>query len=145
MSKTILSLALASLAGLTSCFPPDPGPPPRYQQRDVYGRDTLPPYPSERGDYAGDRSDGYDTRPDRYDTRPDGYDTSPDNYDTRPAPQNPQPSTPGNYPTGRRTANPDQILSPYEPFNVIDISGPPRFKSGQLARDPSNQKIFRVP
>lgn len=46
------------------------------------------------------------------------------------------------YPTAQRTANPDQVLSPYEPYNVIDVAG---FKSGQLARDPSNQKIFRIP
>lgn len=131
MSKTILSLALASLAGLTSCFPPDPGPPPRYQPQGIYGRDPLPPYPSERGDYEDERRENYDARPDA--------------YDTRPAPRDPQPATPGSYPLARRTANPDQVLSPYEPFNVIDISGPPRFKSGQLARDPSNQKIFRIP
>lgn len=129
MSKTILSIAVASLAGLTSCFPP--APPPRYQPQGAYGREPLPPYPPERGDYSGGPRDTYDTRP--------------DDYNTRPAPENPQPSTPGNYPTARRTSNPDQVLSPYEPFNVIDISGPPRFKSGQLARDPSNQKIFRIP
>lgn len=48
----------------------------------------------------------------------------------------------GGYPTAERTADPDQVLSPYEPYNVIDVAG---FKPGQLARDPSNQKIFRVP
>jgi hypothetical protein len=131
MSKTILSLAVASLAGLTSCFPPKPVPPPRYQPQGAYGRPPLPPYPPERGDYEGPARGDYNTRP--------------DDYNTRPEPQPTQPSTPGNYPTARRTANPDQVLSPYEPFNVIDISGPPRFKSGQLARDPSNQKIFRIP
>jgi hypothetical protein len=46
------------------------------------------------------------------------------------------------YPTAGRTANIDQVLSPFEPFNVIDVSG---FKSGQLVRDPSNKKIFRIP
>ena len=50
--------------------------------------------------------------------------------------------TAGVYPTAERTADPDQVLSPYEPYNVIDVAG---FKPGQLARDPSNQKIFRVP
>jgi hypothetical protein len=58
-----------------------------------------------------------------------------------PSPQ-PPPTATGGYPTAQRTANPDQVLSPYEPYNVIDITG---FKSGQLARDPSNQKIFRIP
>ena len=48
-----------------------------------------------------------------------------------------------NYPTAERTENPDRVISPFGPnYNVIDVSG---FRSGQLARDPSNQKIFRVP
>jgi hypothetical protein len=34
------------------------------------------------------------------------------------------------------------VTSPYEPYNIIDIEG---FRSGQLARDPSNNQIFRVP
>jgi hypothetical protein len=46
------------------------------------------------------------------------------------------------YPVAERTTNPNQVRSPYEPYNLIDIEG---FTSGQLARDPSNQKIFRVP
>lgn len=54
----------------------------------------------------------------------------------------PPPVTTGGYPTAKRTDNPDQVISPYEPFNVIDVAG---FASGKLARDPSNQKIFRVP
>ncbi len=59
-----------------------------------------------------------------------------DNY------QNSQPSR-QDYPTAERTNNPDRVISPYGPnYNVIDVAG---FKSGQLARDPSNQKIFRVP
>ena len=61
------------------------------------------------------------------------------------APTDPMPSAPatsGGYPTAQRTANPEQVISPYEPFNVIDVAG---FASGKLVRDPSNQKIFRVP
>jgi hypothetical protein len=47
------------------------------------------------------------------------------------------------YPVAERTDNPNRVISPYGPnYNVIDVSG---FKSGQLARDPSNQKIFVVP
>lgn len=57
-------------------------------------------------------------------------------------PQPPPPTATGGYPTAERTANPDQVLSPYEPYNVIDVAG---FPSGKLVRDPSNQKIFRVP
>jgi hypothetical protein len=46
------------------------------------------------------------------------------------------------YPVAERTANPNQVISPYAPFNVIDVTG---FNSGQLARDPSNNEIFRIP
>jgi hypothetical protein len=58
--------------------------------------------------------------------------------DTQPAPPPPRPT----YPEARRTANPNQVISPYAPYNVIDVEG---FKSGALAKDPSNGKIFRVP
>lgn len=46
------------------------------------------------------------------------------------------------YPVAQRTANPNQVISPYAPYNVIDITG---FNPGQLARDPSNNEIFRIP
>ncbi len=116
MSKHVLSLALAAFAGLTACTPPPPVPPPNFRPNPPY-----PPVPVQPNE--------------------------PDN--TIPSPPEPQPepqvTTPGNYPTAKRTTNPGEVISPYEPYNVIDISGPPPFKSGQLARDPSNQKIFRVP
>lgn len=54
----------------------------------------------------------------------------------------PLPTRPGEYPTAQSTANPNEVLSPYAPYNVINIEG---FTSGQLARDPSNNQIFRIP
>lgn len=119
MSKRLLTLAAASFAGLASCNPPPPVPPPRFQPN--------PPYPPNQVDPYGNQTD--------VSPPPPPYEQ------TQPAPQ-PPPTATGNYPTAQRTANPDQVLSPYEPYNVIDVAG---FKSGQLARDPSNQKIFRVP
>ena len=115
MTKRLHLLAAACLTGLTSCPAPAPPPPPRFQPR--------PPYPPEQ-------------------VEPYGMD------DQAPAPPNfsqpppPPPTATGGYPTATRTANPDQVLSPYEPYNVIDVAG---FASGKLVRDPSNQKIFRVP
>jgi hypothetical protein len=52
------------------------------------------------------------------------------------------PPAPDDYPVARRTAKPNEVISPFPPYNVIDVTG---FQSGQLARDPSNQEIFRVP
>jgi len=54
----------------------------------------------------------------------------------------PPPPATRDHPVARRTANPNQVISPYPPYNVIDITG---FRSGDLARDPINQQIFRVP
>jgi hypothetical protein len=116
MPKLPLLLAAAGLLTLASCVPPPPPPPPRFQPN--------PPYPPQP---VAPENDPYGTQP-----------------APAPAPA-PAPTTPGSYPTASLTANPDQVISPYEPFNVIDISGPPRITSGKLARDPSNGKIFRVP
>lgn len=116
MSKSFLALTAACLVGLASCNPPPPVPPPRFQPN--------PPYPPEQVSPYGAQND-----------------ISPPPEPTPPAPP-PPPTATGGYPTAQRTANPDQVLSPYEPYNVIDVAG---FKSGQLARDPSNQKIFRIP
>ena len=67
--------------------------------------------------------------------------------DQAPPPQ-PKPST-GNYPKGFKTDNPVQVISPYEPHNLIDISKNPKtgqpFQSGDLVKDPSNGQIFRLP
>jgi hypothetical protein len=53
-----------------------------------------------------------------------------------------KPPTRDEYPLAERTANPNHVISPYAPYNVINVEG---FRSGQLAKDPSNQKIFRIP
>lgn len=54
----------------------------------------------------------------------------------------PRPVPRPEYPVAKRTANPNEVISPYAPYNVIDVEG---FKSGDLAKDPSNKKIFRIP
>ena len=113
MLKPILATAAAALLA-ASCTPPPDVPPPRFTPRP-----PLPPEPV-----------------DPYAQNPDPYGNPPQNM----PPQ--QPTRPGEYPTATRTANPNEVISPYEPYNVIDIEG---FRPGQLARDPSNNQIFRVP
>jgi len=118
MLKPILYIAAAAVACiLASCIPPPPvpTPPPLFRPN--------PPYPPEPVDPYGQAPDPY------------GQNQSP-------APQSERSLRPGEYPAARSTDNPNEVISPYEPFNVIDVEG---FRSGQLARDPSNQKIFRVP
>lgn len=112
LNRLFLTLLVAAL-GAVSCTPPEPVPPPRFQPTPPFAPEPV--YPDE-----------------------------PQNDVSPPPPPSPQPppTATGGYPTAQRTANPDQVLSPYEPYNVIDVAG---FKSGQLARDPSNQKIFRIP
>jgi hypothetical protein len=118
MPKLLPILAATGFVGLASCTPPPPAPPPRFLPNSPYGPDVVNPY-----DTATQEADPGIQAP------------------QSPSPPPPAPAA-GGYPTAQRTANPNQVLSPYEPYNVIDVEG---FKSGQLARDPSNQKIFRVP
>lgn len=113
MSKTLLATAAALL--VAACNPEPDVPPTRFTPRPPMSPEQLDPY----GQQA-----------------PDPYGSPPENT---PAPP---PVRPGEYPTATRTANPNEVISPYEPYNVIDVEG---FRSGQLARDPSNKQIFRVP
>ena len=128
--KPVLALAAAASVLLVACEPPPPVPPPRFTPNPPYAPQPVDPYGQPASPYGQPAPQN-----------PDPYGASPP-----PAPGQPDPQTapirPGDYPLARRTANPSQVISPYEPYNVIDVEG---FTSGQLARDPSNKKIFRVP
>ena len=136
MLNTKLIGLLALVLGVVACeplpvYPPDgrrQGPPPR-RAPDPELRD----YRDAR--YFGDESRGrYDARnDDRYNDRLGDYDDHRGDGGT---------SGPGSYPTAERTGDPNRVLSPYAPYNVIDVEG---FRPGQLAKDPSNGKIFRIP
>ena len=115
MLKLTHATAALCLSSLVGCITPEP-PPARFR--------PYPPYPPTP----------------MIDAYGQPIDPAPE-VNPGPAPA-PTPPGIGGYPTATKTANPNQVLSPYEPFNVIDVEG---FKSGQLARDPSNQKIFRIP
>lgn len=142
----LLATAALGCVLLTSCDPfgPPPGPSP-------YGPGPRPPYQPQgpvRGDgYAGDPYGNPGPSSDPYgQSDGGGYDQEPPQRNT------PPPTTPpggGNvggvkkeYPVAERTAKPNEVISPYAPYNVIDVS---EMRSGQLARDPSNRKIFQVP
>jgi hypothetical protein len=128
---SILKLKMISvvtlLLGAAACkpqpvYPPNagprrPNPPQPYNQ---YGQ--RPPYYGDQGSNALDYNPTYGTQP-------------------TPPPAPPVPPR-DQYPVAERTDNPNRVLSPYAPYNVIDVEG---FRSGQLAKDPSNGKIFRVP
>jgi hypothetical protein len=101
-------------------------------------------------DPSGHVADPYGQPNDPYGQTADPYGPTADPYGQANEPNPPgaapsapaAPSRPGEYPTAQRTAKANQVISPYEPYNIIDVEG---FASGQLARDPSNKKIFRVP
>jgi hypothetical protein len=107
------TLLAAATVVLAACTPPPDVPPPRFKPN--------PPYPPEIVD---------------------PYAPPQDPTSTDPATPHPVPTRPGEYPTAKKAANPNEVISPYEPYNIIDVEG---FRSGQLARDPSNNQIFRVP
>lgn len=120
MSRSIL-LAATSVLFLASCDPFDlvePRPQHRYREYHppLTHRGPEPrPYEREREASQEDRQ-----------MRP--------NLDGRPVPQR--------YPVAQRTDNPNQVISPFAPFNVIDVAG---YSPGQLVRDPTNNEIFRIP
>ena len=129
MSKLILILTFAagSIIGLVSCKSSAPELPPRYRPYPGPGQDITNPYGQDAYHYVNP---------------PAAPGTPPPLTTPPPLPTPPSAPMIGGYPSAQATANPNQVLSPYEPYNVIDVEG---FKSGQLARDPSNQKIFRIP
>ena len=118
MIKIIQAAALATLAVmLNACGPPEPVPAPYFIPN--------PPYPPQ---LVGPASVEL-----QQPTPSAGTSITP----------SPAPSPRiGEYPLARPTSKPNEVVSPYEPYHTIDISG---FSSGQLARDPSNNRIFRVP
>ena len=126
MSKNKMIAAAALALGAVACeplpvYPEGPGP----YRRPMPPRGQQPPYGDER--FPGNQGpvDG-------------------SGYSDRQAPLPPTEREPrrSEYPTAERTENPNRVISPYPPYNVIDVEG---FRAGQLAKDPSNGKIFRVP
>lgn len=147
MSQRLLIPGFVSVFALVSCTenpydtPYDPygsahAQRPLYQNPPPgttgYGRPqpTTPPYGTPR-----DPQNPYGTQ------NPDPYGTAPPPPTVTP-PVTPPTGIPGSYPVAERTKNPGFVVSPYDPNRVIDVS---EFRSGQLARDPENKKIFRVP
>lgn len=126
--KMILPVAL--VFGIVACEPIPVGPPdggrPYPQQPGPYGNQQ------QQGSYGNQQQGQYGNQ----DYREPGQQQP--GYDN----QAPPPPTRDSYPTAERTDNPNRVISPYAPYNVIDVEG---FRSGQLAKDPSNQKIFRIP
>lgn len=51
-------------------------------------------------------------------------------------------STPATYPLGEASGTPGYVLSPYYPFNVIDVRD---LRVGTLCKDQSTGRIFRIP
>lgn len=126
MTKThLITAGLTGCLFLVSCEPLPVGHDQRYGPNRYPDRDQRPdprPYPEPDGRYGPGRQLPPEPQP-----------------APQPAPQ----PTRDQYPTAERTNNPNQVISPYGPdYNVIDVEG---FRSGQLAKDPSNGKIFRVP
>jgi hypothetical protein len=143
--KPLLLLPLALLA--SSCFYPEPYAHQRPPQRNgepyyPYHRGPRPPMeryePMDRNApqaYGNRRQDDFEGR---Y-----GDDGGEPEVERAPEPAPPpKPQGKKEYPVAEPTEKPGMVISPYSPYNVIDVEG---FKSGDLAKDPSNGKIFRVP
>jgi hypothetical protein len=148
--KVLLFLPFVLIA--SSCLYPEPYAPPRSPYRQGGG---AYPY-GARGPQAAPDAGDYGGETGRYEPVPGNGPTSPspqaenrpsapridDDFD--PAPDGPAPQAPPKkeYPTAEASDKPGVVVSPYPPYNKISVED---FKSGQLAKDPSNGKIFRVP
>lgn len=152
--KPLVLLPLALLAA--SCIPADP-----YRDQRPPMRNGEPYYPYGPGGGPGGQAYGpaSGTETGTFEPIPpaggpaaippqqQARDTGPrapqiDPYGNPDPDATPQPIPRQDPPVAKRTANPNEVISPFAPYNVIDVEG---FKSGQLAKDPSNKKIFRVP
>ena len=80
---------------------------------------------------------GYATYKDHQNKQNGTYNTGGDGILNTPAPQ-----TAPSYPTANRSDIPGVVLSPYKPYNKVRVTG---FSPGQLAKDPTTNKIFVVP
>ncbi len=87
---------------------------------------------------GGAAGTGYAVYRENQEKKRGAYNTGGDSYTPAPTPQ---PTTPS-YPTASRSDLPDVVVSPYKPYNKVRVTG---FKPGQLAKDPTTDKIFVVP
>ena len=85
------------------------------------------------GRYVEYRAERY--RPPRQSPPPSGYEQA------QVTPEAPRQTTP-NYPTARPSNQPGRVFSPHSPHNLINTEG---FRSGDLAIDPTTNKVFRIP
>ncbi len=88
---------------------------------------------------GGAAGTGYAVYREKQDENRGAYNTGGDTYN-QPAPA-PQPAAP-KYPAATRSSDPDVVVSPYKPYNKVRVTG---FKPGQLAKDPTTDKIFVIP
>lgn len=117
MNKAIHFIAVLTFAAmLNGCSPPPPPPAPYFIPNPPY-----PPQPIDPAVVQTSQASGVD-----------GASAS------QPAVG----SSIGEYPMAKPTSKSNQVVSPYEPYHIIDVTG---FGPGHLARDPSNRKIFRIP
>lgn len=72
--------------------------------------------------------------------------TPPPQKKITPPPSNSKPGIPdagsGDFLKGKKTNKPGRVVSPYPPYQELDVTGLP---SGSLALDPTTQKVFEVP
>lgn len=142
------ALVLGSLL-LSSCYQDPWGPPGRpYGDNGPYGdpypRGAQPqgPYGNPYGNPDGPQppaSGPFGNPPPQYGQ---GIQDPREGIVDPPMPPPPTKLNPSDYPVAKKGKKPNEVISPYAPYNVIDVTG---FKSGQMAKDPSNKKIFVVP
>ena len=68
--------------------------------------------------------------------------SKPSDSDKTEKPTNDGDAKSGSFMVGKKGSKPGRVVSPYPPYNELDITGLP---TGSLALDPTTQKVFQVP
>lgn len=145
MNSSLFITGLVSLIALSSCATKPRHVPRVGPHHTTYGSSFA--YPDNQvGDAPMDPAatppqDNFNEASQNTPHQPVDQSVSPSGTQQAP-PRTAPPASNGNYPVAERTSNPSEVKSPYEPFELIDVSG---YKSGQLVRHPTTKKIFRVP
>jgi hypothetical protein len=93
------------------------------------------------GGIAGGLAGSYvEYRAERY--QPPRQPPPPQEYDQTHVTPLPSSQAPPQYPTARPAEQANRVFSPYPPHNLINTEG---FHRGDLAIDPTTNKVFRVP
>lgn len=125
----------------TSSTPPKKYTPPTLTKKSQPKMEEMPP-PSEKKETAAAKETEYYPLPG---AKPDSKTPSKSTASSSSSSTKSETKSTGNtgsFLKGKRASKPGRVISPYPPYQELDITG---LNSGSLALDPTTQKVFEVP